>query len=183
MLSGVITLPGDTGFAAAVAGAVEHATERWGDPGSWLWLLHDDCAPEPDCLEAMLSELDRTGAPGVRGRSIPEVSGPLGELERQMFQDALEVEKEPDHWRKVLIHSFAVRRDLFLEVGGLPAHYGEYAPWPLAMAIHARGARLVYSPRPAVRHVYDGDLEDLASHVREWGCRFVVPLPEVAAYS
>ena len=49
VLSGVVTLPSDTGFAAAVAEAVEHATERWGDdPGSWLWLLHDDCATEPD---------------------------------------------------------------------------------------------------------------------------------------
>ena len=54
VLSGVLTLPGDTGFAAAVAEAVRHATERWGDPGSWLWLLHDDCAPEPDCLEQLL---------------------------------------------------------------------------------------------------------------------------------
>ncbi|WP_103337089.1 glycosyltransferase family 2 protein [Amycolatopsis sp. CA-126428] len=54
VLSGVITLPSDTGFAAAVAEAVAHATERWGDPGSWLWLLHDDCAPEPDCLDQLL---------------------------------------------------------------------------------------------------------------------------------
>ncbi|MEU4526572.1 glycosyltransferase family 2 protein [Amycolatopsis sp. NPDC024027] len=54
VLAGVITLPSDTGFAAAVAEAVAHATERWGDPGSWLWLLHDDCAPEPDCLDQLL---------------------------------------------------------------------------------------------------------------------------------
>ncbi|MEQ0560266.1 glycosyltransferase family 2 protein [Amycolatopsis sp. NEAU-NG30] len=55
VLSGVITLSSDIGFAAAVAEAVGHATERWGeDPGSWLWLLHDDCAPEPDCLAQLL---------------------------------------------------------------------------------------------------------------------------------
>ncbi|WP_103348557.1 glycosyltransferase family 2 protein [Amycolatopsis sp. CA-128772] len=68
VLSGVITLPGDTGFAAAVAAAVEHATERWGDdPGSWLWLLHDDCAPERDCLEQLLDVATKTPSATVLG--------------------------------------------------------------------------------------------------------------------
>ncbi|MDQ7808513.1 glycosyltransferase family 2 protein [Amycolatopsis sp. A133] len=68
VLSGVITLPGDTGFAAAVAEAVRHATERWGDdPGSWLWLLHDDCAPERDCLEQLLAVATKTPSATVLG--------------------------------------------------------------------------------------------------------------------
>jgi GT2 family glycosyltransferase len=43
-----------TGFAAAVNEATAQAVERWGDPGAWIWLLHDDCAPEPDCLDILL---------------------------------------------------------------------------------------------------------------------------------
>ncbi|WP_086852795.1 glycosyltransferase family 2 protein [Amycolatopsis kentuckyensis] len=67
VLSGVITLPSETGFAAAVAEAVGHATERWGDPGSWLWLLHDDCAPEPDCLEQLLQTATKEPSATVLG--------------------------------------------------------------------------------------------------------------------
>ncbi|MGW3967390.1 glycosyltransferase [Amycolatopsis sp. NPDC005003] len=67
VLSGVITLPSETGFAAAVAEAVAHATERWGDPGSWLWLLHDDCAPEPDCLEQLLHTATKEPSATVLG--------------------------------------------------------------------------------------------------------------------
>ncbi|MGW5748558.1 glycosyltransferase family 2 protein, partial [Amycolatopsis sp. NPDC003861] len=67
VLSGVITLSSETGFAAAVAEAVAHATERWGDPGSWLWLLHDDCAPEPDCLEQLLTVATKEPSATVLG--------------------------------------------------------------------------------------------------------------------
>ncbi|MFR9731025.1 glycosyltransferase [Saccharopolyspora sp. MS10] len=70
LLDGVLDLPADAGFGAAVAAAAEHAAERWGDPGRWLWLLHDDAAPAPDCLRQLLdvAELDSTAA----------VLGPLG---------------------------------------------------------------------------------------------------------
>ncbi|WP_246195781.1 glycosyltransferase family 2 protein [Halopolyspora algeriensis] len=67
LLDGVLTLPGDTGFGAAVAAAVEHATGRWGDPGEWLWLLHDDSAPEPDCLETLLHVADADSGAAMLG--------------------------------------------------------------------------------------------------------------------
>jgi GT2 family glycosyltransferase len=45
----VLTLPAESGFADAVHAAVADA------PGSeWLWLLHDDSAPEPDALGVLL---------------------------------------------------------------------------------------------------------------------------------
>jgi GT2 family glycosyltransferase len=55
VLDGVLSLGSDVGFGAAVAAAVAEAERRWGDPGTWLWLLHDDCAPEPDCLAALVA--------------------------------------------------------------------------------------------------------------------------------
>ncbi len=137
--------------------------------GEFLFVTEAHCVPEPDCLVAMLEELDRTGAPGVRGASVPEARGALGMLERDAFEDALAIEKEPGHWRKVLIHSLAISRDVYLGAGGLPPRYGDFAPWPLAIALHSGGRRLVFSPRPRVRHVYDGDLRQLGAHVRSWG--------------
>ncbi|SFP34834.1 Glycosyltransferase, GT2 family [Amycolatopsis arida] len=67
VLSGVLTLPAGTGFGAAVAAAVAHAEERWGDPGTWLWVLHDDCAPEPDCLDILLRAAEAAPSAAVLG--------------------------------------------------------------------------------------------------------------------
>src|SRR5699024_6959338 len=66
-VDGVLTVAATTGFAAAVGQAVEHATDRWGDPGSWLWVLHDDCAPEPACLDILLRAAEASPAAGVLG--------------------------------------------------------------------------------------------------------------------
>ncbi|SEP96524.1 Glycosyltransferase, GT2 family [Lentzea xinjiangensis] len=67
LLDGVLTLPRGTGFGAAVRVAVEHAVDRWGDPGRWLWLLHDDSAPEPDCLAALLTAAEVSPSAAVLG--------------------------------------------------------------------------------------------------------------------
>ncbi|SFT49590.1 Glycosyltransferase, GT2 family [Actinopolyspora lacussalsi subsp. righensis] len=67
LLDGVLTVGSDTGFGAAVAHAVEYAEQRWGDPGSWLWLLRDDAAPEPDCLDTLLRVADNDSSAAVLG--------------------------------------------------------------------------------------------------------------------
>ncbi|WP_026360831.1 glycosyltransferase family 2 protein [Amycolatopsis nigrescens] len=67
VLDGVLTLPAGTGFADAVDDAVAQAVERWGDPGAWVWLLHDDCAPEPDCLDILLRAVEAAPSAGVLG--------------------------------------------------------------------------------------------------------------------
>src|SRR5512134_902490 len=77
--------------------------------GEFVLVTEAHCIPFPDCVSEMLGELERTGAPGVRGESVPEAVGPLGELERDEFADALEIERLPEHWRKVLIHDTAIR--------------------------------------------------------------------------
>ena len=64
--------------------------------GEFLFLTEAHCVPESDCVQAILEELDRTGAPGVRGASIPDVRGPLGELELEMFEKAQRAEEDPD---------------------------------------------------------------------------------------
>jgi hypothetical protein len=136
--------------------------------GEYLFLTEAHCVPEPDCLAEILSELDRTGAAGVRGESVPEIRGPLGELEVEMFEEAQRAEEDPDHWRKVLIHSLVLRRDAFLEAGGTPSRYGDFCTWVLAIELHRRGVKVAYSPRPRVKHTYDGDLDHVDPFVRSF---------------
>ena len=67
VLDGVLTLERHTGFAAAVQEAVSAAIERWGDPGGWIWVLHDDCAPDAQCLATLLSAAEASPSAGVLG--------------------------------------------------------------------------------------------------------------------
>jgi GT2 family glycosyltransferase len=76
----VLRMPRDTGFAEAVHTAVDDADRRWGraaersrtvggaaNAGEWLWVLHDDAAPAPDCLEVLLSVADASPSAAVLG--------------------------------------------------------------------------------------------------------------------
>jgi len=68
-----------TGFGAAVAQALRHRAAStplagWGGDQSveWVWLLHDDCAPEPDALERLLEAASRAPHAAVLGPKIKD---------------------------------------------------------------------------------------------------------------
>ncbi|ONI85957.1 glycosyltransferase [Actinosynnema sp. ALI-1.44] len=67
VIDGVITLDRSVSFGDAVAKALAHGVERWGDPGGWLWLLHDDSAPDQHCLGTLLTAADLSPSAGVLG--------------------------------------------------------------------------------------------------------------------
>jgi GT2 family glycosyltransferase len=46
-----VRLPPDATYAAAVRAGLE--ATPWSDTDEWIWLLHDDCAPAPHCLERL----------------------------------------------------------------------------------------------------------------------------------
>ncbi|MFJ6675375.1 glycosyltransferase [Actinosynnema sp. NPDC091369] len=88
VIDGVLTLPRGTGFGAAVHAAVEHAVQRWGDPGAWLWLLHDDSAPEPDCLSALLTAAEVSPSAAVLGPLSLDWTDPRLVVEAGLSTDA-----------------------------------------------------------------------------------------------
>jgi hypothetical protein len=136
--------------------------------GEYVFLTEAHCVPEHDCLDATLEELDRNGANGVRIRSIPETRGPFGALELEGVHESEQAEEDPGHWRKVLIHGTAIRRDVYLDAGGVPSRYGDFAPWVLSMSLDERGQRPGFSAKPRVSHVYDGDFEKMGACVRSF---------------
>ncbi|MGH3860082.1 glycosyltransferase family 2 protein, partial [Actinokineospora sp.] len=88
ILDGVITLDRDTGYSDAVHAAVDHAVQRWGDPGGWIWLLHDDSAPEPECLATLLLAAEMSPAAGVLGPLAVEWHDPRLVIEAGLSTDA-----------------------------------------------------------------------------------------------
>ncbi|MFF9365037.1 glycosyltransferase [Streptomyces griseoluteus] len=143
-----------------------------GEPVQWLWLLHDDCAPEPDALAQMLRVVDNelelgrddvaVVGPKLRGwydrRQLLEVGVSIANSGRRWTGlDRREQDQgQHDHVRTVLSVSTAgmlIRRDVFERLGGfdrrLPLMRDDV---DLCWRAHTEGYRVLIAPDAVVRH-------------------------------
>ncbi|MEU2928453.1 glycosyltransferase [Streptomyces sp. NPDC007251] len=143
-----------------------------GEPIHWLWLLHDDCAPEPDALAELLRVVDNelelgrddvaVVGPKLRGwydrRQLLEVGVSIAHSGRRWTGlDRREQDQgQHDHVRTVLSVSTAgmlIRRDVFEQLGGfdrrLPLMRDDV---DLCWRAHAAGHRVLIAPDAVVRH-------------------------------
>ncbi|WP_324783106.1 glycosyltransferase [Streptomyces sp. H51] len=143
-----------------------------GEPVQWLWLLHDDCAPEPDALAQLLRVVDNelelgrddvaVVGPKLRGwydkRQLLEVGVTIANSGRRWTGlDRREQDQgQHDHVRSVLSVSTAgmlVRRDVFERLGGfdkrLPLMRDDV---DLCWRATAAGHRVLVAPDAVVRH-------------------------------
>ncbi|MFD8942225.1 glycosyltransferase family 2 protein, partial [Streptomyces californicus] len=138
-----------------------------GEPVQWLWLLHDDCAPEPDALAAMLRvvDTDRHAAivgPKLRGwydrKQLLEVGVSIANSGRRWTGlDRREQDQgQHDQVRTVLSVSSAgmlIRRDVYEELGGfdrmLPLMRDDV---DLCWRAHLAGHRVLVAPDAVLRH-------------------------------
>jgi GT2 family glycosyltransferase len=158
----VLALPRGTGFGAAVHAALETAP-----PSSWVWLLHDDAAPEPGALDALLTHAAQSPSavllgPKVRDWDDPRVLVEVGLTtdpggHRETGLDRREYDQgQHDAIRDVLAVGTAgalIRRDVWDEVGGLdPALPVFRDDLDLGWRVNAAGHRVVVVPAARIRH-------------------------------
>ncbi len=131
-----------TGYAAAIARALQHRSASVSIPGpaglpaservEWLWLLHDDCEPAPDALEQLLRGAAEARSAAVLGPKVMDWADHKVILEAGVGIDTVgrritgieprEVDQgQHDGDRDALAVGSAgmlIRRDVFEEVGG-----------------------------------------------------------------
>ncbi|WP_405657283.1 glycosyltransferase [Streptomyces sp. RK9] len=145
-----------------------------GEPEQWLWLLHDDCAPEPGALAEMLRAVENERelgqdtqdiaivGPKLRGwydrRQLLEVGVSIAHSGRRWTGlDRREQDQgQHDHVRPVLAVSTAgmlIRREVFEQLGGfdrrLPLMRDDV---DLCWRAHTAGLRVLVAPDAVVRH-------------------------------
>ncbi|HEU5033975.1 MAG TPA: glycosyltransferase [Mycobacteriales bacterium] len=170
--SAVVELPRDTAFAQAIQAGLDAFQGAPAPPGTrgasteWIWILHDDCAPEPPALRELLAQAVETPSVAVFGPKVVSWTG------RHLVEVGLSVDSsgqaqtglEPreldqgqhDDVGDVLAVGTAgmlVRRDVW------DAHGGLDRTWPLfaedvdfGWRLNAAGERVRVAPRAVVRH-------------------------------
>lgn len=125
------SMPRETGFGAAILAGLEHIPES-ATKSEWLWLIHDDCAPQPGALEALLAAVEdrpqvAIAGPKLRGwydrTHLLEAGVSIaGNGARWTGLEAHEYDQgQHDGVRDVLSVSTAgmlIRRDVFEELSG-----------------------------------------------------------------
>lgn len=167
ILDGVRTLARDTGFAAAVHDAVSAAIERWGDPGGWIWVLHDDCAPDQNCLSTLLTAAEVSPSAGVLGPLALDWHDPRLVVEAGLSTDAsghrqtgvgpAELARHFEQSTEVLAVPSAgmlVRRDLWERLGGFdPFIHALREDIDFGWRANRSGAVVLCVPAATMRHV------------------------------
>ncbi|WP_410653589.1 glycosyltransferase [Amycolatopsis sp. cmx-4-54] len=159
VLDGILTLSRDVGFGAAVGAAVEHAVERWGDPGGWLWLLHDDCAPEPDCLENLLAAAENEPGATVLGPLAVDWSDPRLIVEAGLSTDAIghrqQISPDENDTAVLAVPSAGslVRREVWHDLGGYDPRFSLLREdLDFGWRANAAGGRVLSVPAARLRH-------------------------------
>ncbi|MBO8190414.1 glycosyltransferase [Streptomyces oryzae] len=139
----------------------------YGEPVQWLWLLHDDCAPEPDTLAQLLRVVDADPSVAVTGpklrswydsRQLLEAGVTIANSGRRWtgIERREQDQGQHDQVRPVLAVSSAgmlIRRDVFDQLGGfdrrLPLMRDDV---DLCWRAQAAGHRVLTAPDAVMRH-------------------------------
>lgn len=134
----ITTLPRDTGYGDAIRAALDMPRARAEFPGAapdaieWIWLIHDDCTPDPDALQHLLLAANDDSRAAVLGpklrdwfdrRLLVEAGVTIdGAGRRETGLESREFDHgQHDGTRQVLAVSSAgmlVRRDVWDQLGG-----------------------------------------------------------------
>ncbi|HTE72491.1 MAG TPA: glycosyltransferase family 2 protein, partial [Actinomycetes bacterium] len=128
----VATCDRAAGFGAAVTAALQTGPATSATP-DWLWLLHDDCMPEPGALAALLGEVARDPSVAVAGPKVRALGADAGLLlevgvtiARSGRRETMLERRERDQGQHDGVHrvlavgtaGMLVRRDVWDELGG-----------------------------------------------------------------
>jgi GT2 family glycosyltransferase len=137
--------------------------------GEFLFLTESHCLPAPNCLDAM----DRFLAanPHLAGaccESVPAWENAYQRIDATTFEEGYRLFLRINDWRKLSVHGMALRRDLFLALGGLQHHFGRFAEMLLAAALRDAGHELGYARESVVTHHYRDSLQELIDGTAEY---------------
>ncbi len=133
--------------------------------GDFLVFTESHVYAEPDFLEQLDRYLHVEACAGACCRTEPICPDTFARLDAVLHEEGFRLYRQEGDWRKVNVHAFALRRDVYLAAGGLDHRYDRFAEMLLAAGLRDRGVKLGYAERAAVRHLYRSPLGETAEDV------------------
>lgn len=118
----------------------------------------DDCEPEPEWLERLVAELDRSGAPGVGGRVVNALTGnQYAETSQLLVSFLCDYYNGPSGARFFTSNNLAFDRARLVATGGFDQRYQRAAgeDRELCDRFASSGTPLAFAPSAIVRHSHD----------------------------
>ena len=137
--------------------------------GEYLFLTESHCMPNRDCLEKidryLIAHPERAGA---CCESVPAWNNAYQRIDATTFEEGFRHFVQNDDWRKLSVHGMALRRDVYLALGGLQHQYGRFSEMILAAALRDAGHQLGYARESVVTHHYRDTLQELIDGTDEY---------------
>ncbi|HVY10175.1 MAG TPA: glycosyltransferase [Mycobacteriales bacterium] len=139
-------------------------------PLEWIWVLHDDSAPDPGALDELLLRVSHSPSVWLAGPKVRDWDDKLLVRAGLTIDAAGNIDTgvdrhEPDQGQlddvdEVLAVGIAgslIRRDVWDQLGGYDETWSEYgADIDLGWRVNAAGGRVVVVPRAVLRHAGAG---------------------------
>lgn len=136
--------------------------------GDILFFTEPHCLAEPNTVSELIRYLDHTNVDGVCARTIPICVNAMGRAESSVFDAGIAAWSRPEHWVKVIIRGFGIRRRSYEEIGGFRYRYDRFAEWLMSADLRSRGYQIDYVPEVAVNHRYGDNFGLFDQDIREF---------------
>ena len=157
------------GFIGNVNAAAAHAL------GHWLIILNNDTVVREGALDALLDTFDTHQNVGLSGAKLLNMNGSVQEAGGIVWRDGSACnwgrgqDRQDPRFNYVRDADYcsgaalAIKRDLFMQLGGFDTHYAPayYEDTDLAFRVRANGLRVLYQPAAEIFH------REGASHGRD----------------
>jgi hypothetical protein len=120
----------------------------------WLVFTEGHCLAHSGCLQAVTQWIAANPNAEVGNFAIDHDDNvPLAGLNRRWF--GMILDEWSAQWPRVHRSGFAIRTDLFEEVGGFESAYGQFAPQLLSARLHLHGVKVKPVPGALILHEDD----------------------------
>jgi hypothetical protein len=136
--------------------------------GDILLFTEAHCVAQPDTVVEALKAFDDPGIDAIHGRSISVDPNEIARMETLTFEEVFAERSKPDHWCRVMIRAFAIRKAVYQAAGGFDSRFGHFADYLLAMRLHRQNANLIYAPGFVVEHINTTSFSELAAAITEF---------------
>ncbi|HEV8268404.1 MAG TPA: glycosyltransferase family 2 protein [Thermoanaerobaculia bacterium] len=150
--------------------------------GALLLVTEPHCIASPHCVRELLASFESSPWDVTCLSFATRAENAVARMEGRAFDEVVGGWGKDDAWRRVLLRGFAIRKSVFLEMGGLSPRYEKFAERALAIRLARGGYRISSTPRAGITHVNTTSLGALSPVIREYvrgECAFRLDHPEL----